>query len=55
MRAAACVFSMLSAEKLSSTDWAGFDLIWKKRSGNLALKRQLDDHLKFEGVRTLHL
>ncbi|CBJ28670.1 conserved unknown protein [Ectocarpus siliculosus] len=37
-----------SAKKLSSTDWVGFDLIWKKRLGNIALKEALETHIKFE-------
>lgn len=45
-----CVFSF-SAKKLSSTDWVGFDLIWKKRLGNIALKEALETHIKFEEAR----
>ncbi|CAM9538820.1 unnamed protein product, partial [Ectocarpus sp. 13 AM-2016] len=37
-----------SARQLSSTDWVGFDDIWKKRLGNIALKDALDHHRKFE-------
>eukprot|EP00752_Nemacystus_decipiens_P002572 g2410.t1 len=37
-----------SAKKLSSSDWVGFDLIWKKRLGNIALKDALYNHIKFE-------
>ncbi|CAM9343925.1 unnamed protein product, partial [Scytosiphon promiscuus] len=37
-----------SAKRLSSTDWVGFDVIWKKRLGNMALKNALDNHRKFE-------
>lgn len=42
-----------SAKKLSSSDWVGFDLIWKKRLGNIALKDALHNHMKFEEVHTL--
>ncbi|CBJ28671.1 conserved unknown protein [Ectocarpus siliculosus] len=37
-----------SARQLSSTDWVGFDDIWNKRLGNIALKDALDHHRKFE-------
>lgn len=39
-----------SAKQLSSTDWVGFDLIWEKRMGIIALKDALNNHLKFEDV-----
>ena len=39
-----------SAKQLSSTDWVGFDLIWEKRMGIIALKDALDNHRKFEDV-----
>lgn len=43
----------VSARQLSSTDWVGFDDIWEKRLGNIALKDALDHHRKFEEVGPL--
>lgn len=40
-----------SSKQLSSSDWVGFDLVWKKRLGNVALKEALQSHIKFEEVR----
>eukprot|EP00903_Cladosiphon_okamuranus_P010618 g10041.t1 len=37
-----------SAKKLSSSDWVGFDMIWKKRLGNIALRNALQNHIKYE-------
>lgn len=44
-----------SAKKLSSSDWCGFDLIWKKREGTLAIREALESYIAFEEVTTLQI
>lgn len=47
-----CTTACLSAKQLSSTDWTGFDLIWKERDGNRAVREALESYVAFEKVTT---
>lgn len=51
LSAVSCSCLLVSAKQLSSTDWSGFDLIWKKREGTRAVREALENYVAFEQVQ----